>query len=198
MSSPAEVVVPDEGASGLDPAGALAATLRAEHGARITGELVVPAKDGRYAPLPAGLDARLVAALAGRGIDRLYTHQSSAWESVQAGRHSVVVTPTASGKTLCYNLPVLQAALTEQAKALYMFPTKALSQDQVAELTALNQAGSLWVCALLPLTAIRRAMRARRCAPAAISWSPIRTCCTRAFCRITPSGRSSSRACVLW
>jgi len=145
MSSPAEVVVPDEGASGLDPAGALAATLRAEHGARITGELVVPAKRGEYVPLPSGLDARLVAALAGRGIDRLYTHQSSAWESVQAGRHSVVVTPTASGKTLCYNLPVLQAALTSEAKALYMFPTKALAQDQVAELSALNEAGALGV-----------------------------------------------------
>jgi DEAD/DEAH box helicase domain-containing protein len=140
MSSPAEVVEIN-----TDPAGALAARLRSEHGARITGELVVPAKRGEYAPLPAGLDARLVAALAGRGIDRLYTHQSSAWESVQAGRHSVVVTPTASGKTLCYNLPVLQAALTEQAKALYMFPTKALAQDQVAELSALNEAGSLGV-----------------------------------------------------
>jgi len=140
MSSPAEVVPVN-----TDPAGALAARLRTEYGARITGELVVPAKGGEYAPLPAGLDARLVAALAGRGIEGLYTHQSSAWESVRAGRHSVVVTPTASGKTLCYNLPVLQAALTEQAKALYMFPTKALAQDQVAELTALNQAGSLGV-----------------------------------------------------
>jgi DEAD/DEAH box helicase domain-containing protein len=132
-------------ASGLDPAGALAARLRAEHRARITGELVVPSKAGRYASLPAGLDARLARALAGRGIERLYTHQAAAWDSVQAGRHSVIVTPTASGKTLCYNLPVLQAALSEQAKALYMFPTKALAQDQVAELTALNQAGNLGV-----------------------------------------------------
>ncbi len=140
MGSPAEVVQIK-----TDPAGALAARLRTEYGARITGELVVPAKDGEYAPLPAGLDARLVAALGGRGIERLYTHQAAAWDSVQAGRHSVVVTPTASGKTLCYNLPVLQAALTQQARALYMFPTKALAQDQVAELTALNQCGSLGV-----------------------------------------------------
>ena len=145
MSRPAEVVVSEEVSSAVDPAGALAARLRSEHGARITGELVVPAKGGEYAPLPAGLDTRLAAALAGRGIERLYTHQAAAWESVQSGRHSVVVTPTASGKTLCYNLPVLQAALTEQAKALYMFPTKALAQDQVAELTALNQAGQLGV-----------------------------------------------------
>ena len=89
MSSPAEVLDSEGVSAGVDPAGALAARLRSEYGARITGELVVPAKNGWYAPLPSGLDARLVAALAGRGIDRLYTHQSSAWESVQAGRHSV-------------------------------------------------------------------------------------------------------------
>ncbi len=124
MSSPAEVLVSGEDPSGVDPAGALAATLRAEHGARITGELVVPAKRGEYAPLPAGLDARLVAALAGRGIDRLYTHQSSAWSSVQAGRHSVIVTPTASGKTLCYNLPVLQAALTSRPRRCTCSPPR--------------------------------------------------------------------------
>ena len=57
----------------------------------------------------------------------------------------MIVTPTASGKTLCYNLPVLQAALQDQAKSLYLFPTKALSQDQVAEILELNQAGGLGV-----------------------------------------------------
>jgi DEAD/DEAH box helicase domain-containing protein len=128
-----------------DPAEALAARLRSQYGARVTGELVVPAKAGQYLALPDGMDARLARALAGRGVERLYTHQAAAWESVQAGQHTVIVTPTASGKTLCYNLPVLQAALREQAKALYMFPTKALAQDQVAELTALNEAGSLGV-----------------------------------------------------
>jgi DEAD/DEAH box helicase domain-containing protein len=128
-----------------DPAEALAARLRSQYAARITGELVVPAREGQYAALPDELDGRLTTALAGRGVKRLYTHQAAAWESVQAGRHTVIVTPTASGKTLCYNLPVLQAALRDQAKALYMFPTKALAQDQVAELTALNKAGSLGV-----------------------------------------------------
>ena len=132
-------------AAAVDPAEALAARLRSQYAARITGELVVPARQGQYAALPPGLDARLTTALAGRGVDRLYTHQAAAWEAVQAGRHTVIVTPTASGKTLCYNLPVLQAALHEQTKALYLFPTKALAQDQVAELMALNEAGALGV-----------------------------------------------------
>jgi len=141
MSASAETVA----ATAIDPAEALAARLRSQYAARITGELVAPAKQGQYVALPPGLDARLTTALAGRGVDRLYTHQAAAWEAVQAGRHTVIVTPTASGKTLCYNLPVLRAALQEQAKALYMFPTKALAQDQVAELMALNEAGTLGV-----------------------------------------------------
>jgi len=144
MSIPAESV-DARLSSAADPAGALAARLRAEYGARITGELMVPARGGQTAPLPGDLDARLVAALRGRGVTRLYTHQAAAWASVQAGRHTVIVTPTASGKTLCYNLPVLQAALHDQAKALYLFPTKALAQDQVAELLELNKAGQLGV-----------------------------------------------------
>jgi DEAD/DEAH box helicase domain-containing protein len=128
-----------------DPVEQLAAELRTRHRAQITGELVIPAKAGRYAPFPAGLHPRLQQSLRGRGIERLYTHQAESWQSVQAGRHTVVVTPTASGKTVCYNLPVLQAALKRKAKALYMFPTKALAQDQVAELMELNQAGELGV-----------------------------------------------------
>jgi DEAD/DEAH box helicase domain-containing protein len=149
MSAPAERIdaVPATPASpaGNDPAGALAAHLRSRYAARITGELVIPARDGRFTALPADLDPRLAGALKQRGVQRLYSHQATAWESVRDGRHTVVVTPTASGKTLCYNLPVLQAALGEQAKALYMFPTKALAQDQVAELTELNQAGRLGI-----------------------------------------------------
>ena len=141
MSTSAEHMTPPA----ADQAAVLAARLRSQYAARITGELVVPAKDGRYVALPAGLDARLARALAGRAVERLYTHQAAAWDSVHSGRHTVIVTPTASGKTLCYNLPVLQAALRNQAKALYMFPTKALAQDQVAELTALNEAGQLGV-----------------------------------------------------
>jgi DEAD/DEAH box helicase domain-containing protein len=131
--------------TGLDPADYFATKLRSEYGERITGELVLPAKQGDYLPLPHDLDARLIEALRQRGIEQLYTHQAAAWASVQRDQHTVIVTPTASGKTLCYNLPVLQASLQEQAKALYLFPTKALAQDQVAELTVLNQAAELGV-----------------------------------------------------
>jgi superfamily II DNA helicase RecQ len=73
-------------------------------------------------------------------MERLYTHQAEAFEAAWAGRDVVVVTPTASGKTLCYNLPVLGAILENpDARALYLFPTKALAQDQLAELYGLNE-----------------------------------------------------------
>ncbi|MCL2558412.1 MAG: DEAD/DEAH box helicase [Treponema sp.] len=98
----------------------------------------VPAGEGSFLPFPEGLDERLRAALVKRGIGRIYSHQGEVWENVRKGRHVVVVTPTASGKTLCYNMPVLDALLRdEKARALYLFPTKALSQDQQAELGAL-------------------------------------------------------------
>ena len=103
---------------------------------------VVPATEGRYAPFPDDLDERLSGALRSRGIDRLYSHQAAVWTEVRAGRNVVVVTPTASGKTLCYNLPCVQALLEDEtARALYLFPTKALSQDQQAELNELVQGG---------------------------------------------------------
>jgi DEAD/DEAH box helicase domain-containing protein len=86
-------------------------------------------------PFPAELHEGLVSALRRRGIERIYTHQAEAFSHAAAGRNVVVVTPTASGKTLCYNLPVLHALLHDPAaRALYLFPTKALSQDQQSEL----------------------------------------------------------------
>ncbi len=144
MSSPAENLELAT-ATRQDPADRLAARLRAEYAPRLTGELAIPARAGEYGPLPDELDPRLAGALRSRGVKRLYSHQAAAWASVRSDRHTVIVTPTASGKTLCYNLPVLQAALQERAKALYLFPTKALAQDQVAELAALNEAGELGV-----------------------------------------------------
>src|SRR5437879_9747509 len=100
---------------------------------------VSPAASAVFAPLPADLRPELVAALAGRGVQRLYSHQAEAYEAVRRGRHLVVVTPTASGKTLCYNLPILQRLLENPAKrALYVYPTQALAQDQLAELGALK------------------------------------------------------------
>ncbi|QOR85619.1 DEAD/DEAH box helicase [Geobacillus stearothermophilus] len=92
-------------------------------------------KEADTVPFPTELNPRLGAALEARGIASLYTHQASAYEAVRSGRNIVAVTPTASGKTLCYNLPVLQAiAEAPESRALYLFPTKALAQDQKNEL----------------------------------------------------------------
>ena len=105
----------------------------------VTLDHVIPEAPASFAPLPSDLHPELVAALARRGIQRLYSHQADAYAAVRAGRHLVVVTPTASGKTLCYNLPVLQRLLENPDKrALFVYPTKALAQDQLAELSALK------------------------------------------------------------
>ena len=98
----------------------------------------IPAKGAVYSDIPARLDERLAGALAKRGIHRLYSHQSSAIEAVLDGEDIVVVTPTASGKTMCYNLPVVNAILADaSARAMLLFPTKALSYDQSKELEEL-------------------------------------------------------------
>ena len=95
--------------------------------------------EARYAPFGDHIDARLCDVLRQRGVDQLYTHQALAIEHAVAGRHVVVTTPTASGKTLCYNAPVLSTILRDpSARALYLFPTKALAQDQLAELHELS------------------------------------------------------------
>jgi len=100
----------------------------------VSAWVTLPETSGDYAEFPSWLDPRLVDALAARGIGRLYRHQADALEAVHAGRDVVVVTPTASGKTLCYNLPVLnEMAGRSEARALYLFPTKALAQDQMSE-----------------------------------------------------------------
>jgi DEAD/DEAH box helicase domain-containing protein len=98
----------------------------------------LPAREARYAPFPITADERLIAALRRRGIGRLYTHQAASLAAVSQRNNIVVVTPTASGKTLCYNLPVVQSILDDpEARALYIFPTKALAQDQMQELHGL-------------------------------------------------------------
>src|SRR5690348_4499804 len=100
----------------------------------------LPPVAAEFAPFPDAMDARLARALRARGIDRFYTHQAEAIAHALAGRHVVTVTPTASGKTLCYNAPVLDAILSDSStRALYLFPTKALAQDQLAELHSLVQ-----------------------------------------------------------
>ena len=112
----------------------------AEH---IVGWHTFPAQEAVTCPLPDDLPAEIAATLARRGIESLYRHQRMAIDHVRAGRNVVVVTPTASGKSLCYNLPVLERLVAPalsgvegggRPRALYLFPTKALSQDQVGEL----------------------------------------------------------------
>ncbi len=96
---------------------------------------------GEYRDFPQRLAPEIVAIYRKRGIERLFSHQAEALENVLAGRHTVVATPTASGKTLIYNAAALDALQRDpQAKSLYLFPTKALSQDQLAELFDMNKA----------------------------------------------------------
>jgi DEAD/DEAH box helicase domain-containing protein len=106
----------------------------------VTAVRRMPPAEAEFSPMPAGIDSRLVDALASRGISQLFTHQAAAAACAMRGESVVVTTPTASGKTLCYNVPVLNAILTDPStRALYLFPTKALAQDQLAELDRLSQ-----------------------------------------------------------
>lgn len=101
---------------------------------------MIPPRPARYAEIPSALDKRLVETLRRRGISPLYTHQSEAVRAALAGENVAVVTGTASGKTLCYNLPILHTVLNNpEARALYLFPTKALAQDQAAELAEFSR-----------------------------------------------------------
>ncbi|WP_275983453.1 DEAD/DEAH box helicase [Paenibacillus hamazuiensis] len=95
----------------------------------------IPPREASYSDVPERMNPAIRSALSSRGIHKLYTHQAKSFDEALGGSHVVTVTPTASGKTLCYNLPVLQAIVeNDAARALYLFPTKALAQDQVAEL----------------------------------------------------------------
>jgi DEAD/DEAH box helicase domain-containing protein len=98
-----------------------------------------PARPPRFAPIPEGLHPKVTDALAARGIEQLFTHQADAWDAARRGEHLVVATGTASGKTLAFNLPVLDALAREpKTRALYLYPTKALAQDQIRSLTELK------------------------------------------------------------
>jgi DEAD/DEAH box helicase domain-containing protein len=112
---------------------------RDRNGEMLTAVRHYPAREAQWAEFPEWVNADLRAAYSAKGIRQLYTHQAAAAEAVHAGKNVVIVTPTASGKTLCYNLPVLNAILeNDDTRALYLFPTKALAQDQLAELQDLN------------------------------------------------------------
>jgi DEAD/DEAH box helicase domain-containing protein len=113
---------------------------RDRSGEVLTAVRHIPAREAQWAPLPDWVSPELAAAYRAKGVAQLYTHQAAAAERVRQGRNVVVVTPTASGKTICYNLPILNAVLeNSDTRALYLFPTKALAQDQLAELHDLGQ-----------------------------------------------------------
>ncbi len=148
---------------------ALLESLRADPELRLGLEhsVELPGRPGDFAEFPARLDPRLVAVLRARGLERLYAHQARAIEAALDGRDVLVATPTASGKTLCYTLPVLQRLLETggAARALCLFPTKALSQDQSASLTAtladLGQDWHAWTYDGDTPPSIRRTLRDR-------------------------------------
>jgi len=126
----------------------------------------VEPQEAHFAEMPSALAPAVQRALRGRGIETLYSHQARAFELASAGRHVVVATPTASGKSLCYNLPILQALASDpSATALYLFPTKALARDQEEALRAFMRDAELSIGAVTydgdtPVDA-RRAARQR-------------------------------------
>jgi DEAD/DEAH box helicase domain-containing protein len=112
----------------------------------ITAVHNIPAKEAEWAPLPEWIRPELAEAYRAKGVVQLYSHQAAVAERVRRGKNVVVVTPTASGKTLCYNLPVLNAVLENpDTRALYLYPTKALANDQLEELQDLSRrTGDRW------------------------------------------------------
>ena len=112
----------------------------------ITAVHQIPAREAQWAPMPDWVRPELAEAYRAKGVVQLYSHQAEAAEAIRRGKNVVIVTPTASGKTLCYNLPVLSSILENpDTRALYLFPTKALSQDQLEELQDLGRrTGESW------------------------------------------------------
>src|SRR6266852_4519148 len=106
----------------------------------LTSVRQIPAREAKFRPMPGWVTSALCEAYHAKGIQELYSHQAATAELVHQGKDVVVVTPTASGKTLCYNLPILNPVLENpDTRALYLFPTKALAQDQLAELHDLSK-----------------------------------------------------------
>ena len=107
----------------------------------VTGYHRIPAREASWVDLPDSLDPRFTRVMVERGISRLYSHQVESYENARKGRNTVVVTPTASGKTLCYNIPVLQSVIKKpDSRAMYLFPTKALTYDQLDDLIQWSEA----------------------------------------------------------
>jgi DEAD/DEAH box helicase domain-containing protein len=152
----------------------------------------IPPAAGEFVSIPEVLDPALQEVLRQRGIAQLYVHQATSIRLASEGKNIVVVTPTASGKTLCYNLPILNHLLKDpNARAMYLFPTKALAEDQLHEFQAIVDAMGSGIRAFTydGDTAGRR----KPFASAPPSSSPIRTCCTAASCPTTRAGRRCSK-----
>ncbi|NUO54856.1 MAG: DEAD/DEAH box helicase, partial [Polyangiaceae bacterium] len=116
----------------------------------LTADRSLPPEGGPFAPLPEDLHPGVAQALQREGIAQLYAHQAQAFASARAGRHTVIATPTASGKSLCFHLPVLDALAREpDACAIYLYPTKALSRDQEASVQELARASGLSIPAVV-------------------------------------------------
>lgn len=116
----------------------------------LAADSTLPTRLPRFGELPPGLDRKLVKALEGRGVTRLYAHQARAIEAARSGRHVVIATPTASGKSLCFHLPVLDTLRRDPtATAIFLYPTKALSRDQESGLRELIQEAELGLPAIV-------------------------------------------------
>ncbi|MGC1908030.1 MAG: DEAD/DEAH box helicase, partial [Candidatus Dormiibacterota bacterium] len=116
----------------------------AELKSRIVLDRLIPAREPEFGPVPTAIHPQLRDGLQRHGIGALYTHQVEAIELAMAGQSVAVVTPTASGKSLCYLIPILDAIAREpESTAILMYPTKALAQDQLTELRGLSDAAEL-------------------------------------------------------
>jgi DEAD/DEAH box helicase domain-containing protein len=156
----------------------------------------IPARPARYAEFPPLLDSRLVTALRSKGLNPLYVHQAEAIDAALDGQNVVLVTGTASGKSLAYHIPTLQYMLQQPgATALYLFPTKALSQDQAAALAellaAIDEFPRIPVNVYDGDTPQGHRTRIREESGIVIT---IRIC-PWAYCLITRVGQASSRTC---
>jgi DEAD/DEAH box helicase domain-containing protein len=142
----------------------------------------IPPKEAVYADFPDFIDGRIKTALERRGVKKLYSHQASAIQAVHDGSSIVVVTPTASGKTMCYNVPVMDAILKDEAsRALFLFPTKALSRIRHPSSMKLITEAGVDVKTFTYDGDLRNPPEGpsgRR----GTSWGQTRTCCTAAYC----------------
>ncbi len=125
--------------AGVRPSGAAAGWADLLAGEELASLTTEPARQGRLERLPEGLDPLVVSALLRRGIDGLFAHQAETWQAAARGENVIVTTGTASGKSLAFTLPVLDAIAREpKTRALYLYPTKALAQDQARSLAELG------------------------------------------------------------